>query len=122
HACPGRGCRSRSSAACRRPGAWYGEVAWFTSWLETPARHSAEARQGGGIVAPQRLARAFEARQQLPDLGPEIGTVIHFAQVCQLVRDDVVDDIERKMDEPPVQQDIAVAGARAPAGGGGREA
>ncbi|MCY1362765.1 hypothetical protein D9M69_494980 [compost metagenome] len=40
----------------------------------------------------------------------------------KLVRDDVIDDRGREMDQAPVQHDVAVAGAGAPARGGRRQA
>lgn len=56
----------------------------------------------------------FEIGQNVADLGPEVLAVIHFAQV----RNDVIDNRRRKVDQAPVQHDMAVAGARAPTGSG----
>jgi hypothetical protein len=63
----------------------------------------------------ERMPRFAELGKDRFDGLPEGRAVVHFAQVRQLVRDDVVDDRHREMDQPPVQPDLAVARATAPA-------
>ena len=72
-------------------------------------------------MAPQDVLGVLEIGQDLAHFAPEVLAVVHFAQVGQLVRDHVVDDGRREVDQAPVQHDVAVAGARAPAGRGGRQ-
>src|SRR3546814_4770808 len=72
-------------------------------------------------MLPERIACAFEAGQDAPDFPPEIAAVIHFAQVCDFVHDDIVDDISIEMNQAPVKHDVAVAVAGSPAGGRRRQ-
>lgn len=48
--------------------------------------------------------------------GPEPGAVVHLLQMREFVRDDVVDDVRRGLDEPPVEADFAFGVAASPAG------
>src|SRR5215470_4833650 len=49
---------------------------------------------------------------------PETRTVVHFLEMREFMRGDVVDHRQREMHEPPVEADLAIRGATAPARGG----
>jgi len=50
------------------------------------------------------------------DLAPESLRMVHLAKVHEFVEDDVIDDVWRSLDQPPVEVDDAAGGAGAPAG------
>ena len=68
----------------------------------------AVALQPGGVLAPARRAR----RQQ----PPEARRVVHHLEVADLVLDDVVEDLGRREQQPPVERHRARGRARRPAG------
>jgi hypothetical protein len=63
----------------------------------------------------ERMPRFAELGKNRLDGLPEARAVVHFAQVRELVRDDVIDDRQRKVNQPPVEPDAAVARATPPA-------
>jgi len=50
------------------------------------------------------------------DLAPEVAGVVQFAQMTELVKDDVILDVHWRLDEAPVQRDGGPTRARAPTG------
>ena len=60
-------------------------------------------------------ARRLVVGVELSDDGPEARAVVHFAQMREFVGDDVIDDLAREMDQPPVEADSAAQAATAPA-------
>ena len=58
-----------------------------------------------GFTSRSRSARTAVIGIMLFDDCPESGAMVHLVQVRQFMHDDVVDDMRRKMDQPPVQPD-----------------
>src|SRR6185437_7047199 len=69
----------------------------------------------------ERLPRFAEFGKNGFDRLPEARAVIHFTQMGEFVRNDVVDDGQRKMNQPPVQANLAITRTTAPARGRRRE-
>src|SRR5471032_1885833 len=84
--------------------------------LHNPKRGS-ERRQQFRRMRLQGLPRLAEFRKNRFDRLPEARTVIHLTQMREFVCDDVIDNGQRKMNQPPVQPNLAVTRTTAPACG-----
>src|ERR1700722_6030364 len=85
------------------------------------AAEASKQRQQLGRMMLERMPRFAEVREDRLDRGPEPRTVIHLAKMREFVRDHIVNDVHREMNQPPVQADLAVAGTAAPARGSRRQ-
>ena len=56
----------------------------------------------------------FEVREDAAHLGPEAWAVVHGPQVRKLVGHHVVDDAQAKLNQPPIEPNVAIYGATAP--------
>src|SRR5581483_5909553 len=65
------------------------------------------------VVEPS--LRVGVARPPFRDEPPEARAVVQLDEVADLVHDDVVEDVVRGEDEPPVEAERPLAGARTPA-------
>src|ERR1700757_3234719 len=64
----------------------------------------------------------------LPKLGknrlhsvPELRTMVHLAQMSEFMRDDVVNNGQRKVNQPPVEANLSIARTTTPPRRGGRK-
>ena len=84
---------------------------WLTlHWL---AVHTSPVlkRQRRNVDAANLVARGFEARQQLRDGLPEARTVVQLLKMRQLMRDDVIDQRQREVNQPPAESDATIVRA-----------
>ena len=68
-------------------------------------------------MVPQPLPMQLAGRIILGHQRPKVLAVIHLLQVAQLMDDDIINHCIWRHHQPPVEVDIAEAGAAAPAGG-----
>ena len=67
-------------------------------------------------VELQPVLGLFHRRHGALDEGPEARAVVHFLEVRDLVRRDVVEDVRRRENKPPREREHGRRGAGAPAG------
>jgi len=67
------------------------------------------------------LTHVSELGHDGADHVPEPRAVVHFTQVCQFVRHDIVDDALAEMDQPPMKANGAIGTGTTPTGFGRRQ-
>jgi len=91
--------------------------------LRTTLRADEALKQGQQFrrMMLECMPRFAEVRENGFNGVPEARTVIHLSKMRELVSNNVIDDMHREMNQPPVEADLAVAGTAAPTRGGGRQ-
>ncbi len=75
----------------------------------------AGAFQGEEVTVDlQPAAVALEIRHHFADSPPERRLMVRMAEMAELMHDHVVEDIDRRQDQPPIEVDHASMGAAAP--------